>query len=201
MPQDPEGKSFRPFDIVAIGASAGGVEAIRQLLERLPGDLPASVLVVLHRSIERISSLQQVLACKSKLHVVVPHQGEPLRHGICYVGEPDKHLTIGPHSHLNLLPDHFYRTHNIDALFSSLARHAGSRTVGVILSGMLKDGSFGLKAIKEAGGMTLVQSPQEAAYREMPLSAIKYAGSIDLVAPIDGLAVEICRLTGCVGRS
>jgi chemotaxis response regulator CheB len=79
---------------------------------------------------------------------------------------------------------------------SALARHAGKRTIGVILSGLLKDGSFGLKAIKEAGGMVLVQNPAEAAYAEMPQSAIRYDGPVDLIGPIDALATEICRLTG-----
>jgi chemotaxis response regulator CheB len=139
--------------------------------------------------------LRRILARRSNLPVVAPHEGESLRHGICYVGDPDKHLTLGPHSHLHLLPDDFYRAHSIDALFWSLARHAGSRTIGVILSGLLKDGSFGLKAIKEAEGMVLVQSPEEAAYREMPQSAIKY-GPVDVIAPIDLLAAEICRLAG-----
>jgi two-component system chemotaxis response regulator CheB len=193
--QEHQQHSHHP-DIVAIGASAGGVEAIPELLARLPRDLPASVLVVLHRPVDQISSLRRILARRSKLHLATPHEGESLRHGLCYVSEPDKHLTVGPHSHLHLLPNSFYRAHSIDALFWSLARHAGNRTVGVILSGLLKDGSFGLKAIKEAGGIVLVQSPEEAPYREMPQSAIRYGGPIDLVAPIDGLAREICRLTG-----
>jgi chemotaxis response regulator CheB len=83
------------------------------------------------------------------------------------------------------LADGFYRSHSIDALFSSLAHHAEARTIGVILSGLLKDGTFGLKAIKEAGGIALVQDPDEAAYPEMPRSAIKSDGAIDLVGPID----------------
>ena len=95
---------------------------------------------------------------------------------------------------MHLLPDGFYRAHNVDALFCSLARYAGPRTIGVILSGMLKDGTLGLKAIKEAGGVALVQSPEEAAYSDMPCSAIKLDGAIDLVAPVDVLAGEICSL-------
>jgi len=196
MARHSQNEPVRGLDIVAIGASAGGVEAIPRLLERLPADLPASALVVLHRPTEQISALRRILARKSNLPVIAPHEGESLRHGICYLSDPQKHLTLGPHSHLHLLPDHFYRAHSIDALFWSLARHAGSRTIGVILSGLLKDGSFGLKAIKEAGGKVLVQSPEEAAYPEMPQSAIKYDGPIDLIAPIDLLAAEICRLTG-----
>ena len=126
----------------------------------------------------------------------IPHEGDILHHGICYLGEPHRHLTVAPHSRVHLVGNGFYRAHCIDALFCSLARHAGKRTIGVILSGLLKDGSFGLKAIKEAGGMVLVQSPAEAAYAEMPQSAIRYDGPVDLIGPIDALASEICRLTG-----
>ncbi len=97
---------------------------------------------------------------------------------------------------MHLLPDHFYRGHNIDILFFSLARHAGNRTIGVVLSGMLKDGALGLKAIKEAGGVALVQSPQEATFPEMPESAIRYCDAIDFVGPVHALAKEICRLVG-----
>jgi two-component system chemotaxis response regulator CheB len=105
---------------------------------------------------------------------------EQLRHGTCLIGEPDRHLTVGPDLRVHLLPNSFYRSHSIDALFCSLARHAGTRTIGVVLSGMLKDGTLGLKAIKEAGGIALVQSLEEAAYPEMPQSAIKHDGKIDL---------------------
>lgn len=185
-----------PLDIIAIGASAGGVKAISSLLARLPRDLPAAILVVLHRPPERVSALRQILADTSNLRIVVPRGGEQLRHGTCFVGEPDLHLTVNPDLRVHLLADGFYRAHNIDALFCSLARHAGPRTIGVVLSGMLKDGTLGLKAIKEAGGVALVQSPEEAEYSEMPRSAIELDGPIDLVAPIDVLAQEICRRVG-----
>jgi two-component system chemotaxis response regulator CheB len=97
---------------------------------------------------------------------------------------------------VKLLPDAFYRAHNIDALFTSLAQHGGSRAIGVILSGQLKDGTLGLTAIKHAGGVALVQSPSEAKHPEMPENAIKSDGEIDLVAPLDKLAEEISRLVG-----
>ena len=94
------------------------------------------------------------------------------------------------------LPDHRYTTRNIDQLFISLARHYGARTIGVVLSGQLDDGTRGLAAIKKAGGIAMVQSPNEAAYPEMPRNAITYDGPVDLVAPISDLAAEITRLTG-----
>jgi len=183
-------------DIIAIGASAGGVEAISHLLKKFPPNFRGSVLVVLHRSPERISYLHNILSRATKLHVVIPDDGDPIKPNTCFISPPDQHLTIGPGLRVRLLPDAFYRSHNIDALFMSLAQHAGSRAIGVILSGQLKDGTLGLTAIKHAGGVSLVQSPSEAKYPEMPENAIKYDGAIDMVAPLDNLAEEIFHLVG-----
>ena len=143
--------------------------------------------------------MQGILSRRSQLRVVIPSQGDRLDYGVCVVGTPEQHLTVGPGLQLHLVPNHFYRSHNIDALFNSLARIAGNRTIGVILSGMLKDGALGLKAIKEAGGTALVQSREEAAYAEMPTSAIKHDGAIDLIAPVSKIAADIVRLAGRVG--
>lgn len=183
-----------PIDVVAIGASAGGVEALSKLLHALPADLPAAVLVTLHRPVERESQLHHVLAQVSRLPVVVARQGEQLRPGKCYLGSPYRHLTVGPGLVANLVHDGFYRGHNIDLLFSSLARNAGKRTIGVVLTGLLKDGTQGLVALKEAGGKALVQSLVEARFDDMPRSAIAFDGPIDKIAPIGELAREICRL-------
>jgi two-component system chemotaxis response regulator CheB len=151
-------------DIVAVGASSGGIEA-----------------------------LQSLLAALSDLDAV---HGELLHRGVCYIAEPSQHLMVGPGLRADLLPDHRYTTRNIDQLFISLARHYGARTIGVVLSGQLDDGTRGLAAIKRAGGIAMVQSPDESAYPEMPRNAIKYDGSVDLVAPTSDLAAEITRLTG-----
>jgi two-component system chemotaxis response regulator CheB len=182
-------------DIVAVGASAGGVEAMCQLVAFLPAGLSASIMLVLHRPAKSVSHLRDVLARHSRLPVVIAVDGEALRHGVCYVGEPTSHLTVGPDLKVRLLEDGIYGAHNIDALFFSLARYAGQRTIGVILSGTLRDGTEGLAAIKEAGGVALVQSPEEAAFADMPRNAIGFDGPVDLVAPIHLLAKEICRLT------
>ena len=184
------------FDIVAIGASAGGVNAIPKLLSQLPDDLAAAVLVVIHRDPGRTSYMHDILQDEARLKVVIPKQGDRLEYGVCIIGTPQQHLTIGPGLHVHLLPDHFYRGHNIDALFNSLARNVGSRTIGVILSGYLKDGTQGLKAIKESGGMAFVQSPHEASCPDMPRNAIQHNGRIDLIAPVTKLAEEIVRIVG-----
>ena len=182
-------------DIVAIGASSGGVEALQRLLAAL-SELDAIVLVVLHRPANRISFLREILVRKSRMSVVIARHGELLHRGVCYIAEPSQHLMVGPGLRTDPLPDHRYTTRNIDQLFISLARHYGARTIGVVLSGQLDDGTRGLAAIKKAGGIAMVQSPDEAAYPEMPRNAIRYDGPVDLIAPISGLAVEITRLTG-----
>jgi len=190
----------RPIDVVAIGASAGGVEALSKLLHALPADLPAAVLITLHRPVARESQLQQILARVSRLPVVVARQGERLLPGKCYLGSPSRHLTVGPGLVANLVHDGFYRGHNIDLLFSSLARNAGKRAIGVVLSGLLKDGSQGLVALKEVGGKALVQSPGEARFKDMPRSAIEFDGAVDKIGPVGELAHEICRLVHSNGR-
>lgn len=183
-----------PIDIVAIGASAGGVETLSKLLHLLPADLPATVLVTLHRPVSRESQLPQILARASRLPVIVAKQGEKLQPRTCYLGAPSRHLAIGPGLVARLVHDGFYRGHNIDLLFTSLARNAGPRTVGVVLSGLMKDGTQGLAALKEAGGKALVQSLVEAPFKDMPRSAIEYDGAIDMIGPVHDLAQEICRL-------
>jgi chemotaxis response regulator CheB len=178
-------------DIVAIGASSGGIEALQSILEGL-ADIDAIVSVVLHRPANRTSYLRDILLRNVRMPVVVTRHGERLHKGVCYIGEPSQHLMVDS----DLRADLLYTTRNIDEPFISLARHFGPRTIGVVLSGQLDDGTRGLAAIKKAGGIAMVQSPEEAAYPDMPRNAIKYDGQVDLVAPIGDLAAEIIRLTG-----
>ncbi len=183
------------MDILAIGASAGGIEALIALLKALPRNLPATVLVVVHRAPGKASLLPQILARATGHRVVVAQDGEELRNGTRYIGMPDRHLMMGNDHRLYLFPDGIYRGRNIDALFSSLAHHAGKRTIGVILSGLLKDGTDGLREIKQAGGIALVQNPEETMFSDMPKNAIIYDGPVDFVGSVQNLADEICRRT------
>jgi two-component system, chemotaxis family, protein-glutamate methylesterase/glutaminase len=137
-------------DIVAIGASSGGIEALQSLLEGL-SDLDAIVLVVLHRPANRASYLRDILVRKCHMPVVVARHGERLHHGVCYIGDPSQHLMVGPGLRADLLPDHRYTTRNIDQLFISLAPHYGPRTIGVVLSGRLDDGTRGLQPSRKPG--------------------------------------------------
>jgi chemotaxis response regulator CheB len=121
-------------DIVAIGASSGRVEALQSLFAALC-NLDAIVLVVLHWPANPASYLRDIQLRKSPMPVVIARHGEVLRHGVCYIAEPSQHLMVGPSFRADLLPDHPHATRNIDPLFISLARHYGTRTIGVVLSG------------------------------------------------------------------
>jgi two-component system, chemotaxis family, protein-glutamate methylesterase/glutaminase len=186
-----------PRDLIAMGASAGGLREITTILELLPADLAAIVLVVLHRPGDQVSHLREVLACKSRMPVVEAAHGEELHAGICYLGQPAGHLGIDRLIHAELTADpggKGRRGRTIDDLFATVARHAGARAIGVLLSGALRDGSKGLAAIKRAGGIIMVQDPAEAQFPDMPANAIAHAGAaIDLVAPTAELARAIER--------
>ena|SRR6516165_1696784 len=177
-------------DIVAIGASSGEIEALQSLLAAI-SDLDAIVFVVLHRPANRTSFLREILMRELRMPVVIARHGELLHHGVCYIAE-----TFAASNGWTWLPDHRYTTRIIDQLFISLAQHYGARTIGVVLSGQLDDGTRGLAVIKKAGGIAMVQSPDEAAYPDMPRNAITYDGPVDLIAPTSDLAAEITRLTG-----
>jgi two-component system chemotaxis response regulator CheB len=139
-------------------------------------------MVVLHRPSERVSALRDVLARLSNMPVVIAGEGETFKKGICYIGEPDQHLAIGFGNDAALVAggNNRLRNRTIDTLFLSLARHAGQRTIGVVLSGSLDDGSRGLAAIHEAGGLTMVLDPKHKP-RGMQQNAIDYDGPISVI--------------------
>ena len=132
--------------MVAIGASGGeGLDDIKALLAILPADLPAVVLVVLHRPSDQISHLKEVLSRVSQMPVLVAKDGERFRAGCCYIGEPDDHLSLAAKSNVRLVEgaQNKHRNRTVDILFHSVAAHARGRGIGVVLSGPLDDGSRG----------------------------------------------------------
>jgi hypothetical protein len=149
---------------VAIGASGGdGLHDIRELLAALPHPVAAVVMVVLHRPVDAISRLREVLATATPASVVVAREGEALEQGRVYIGEPAHHLTLLAGGGAGLVPGvaNEYRNRTVDVLFRSLAAHAGASAVGVVLSGSLDDGSRGLAAIHAARGVTMVLTPPD----------------------------------------
>ncbi len=160
-------------DLVVVGASAGGVEALRSLVSGLPANLPAGVLVVLHLPPGGTSALAGILGATCVLPTTVAEHGAEIEPGHVYVAPPDHHLLVDDGCMLlsDEPPENGHRP-AVDALFRSAARSRGPAVTGIVLSGALDDGTAGLVAIKARGGLTIVQRPDEAAYRGMPDSAL-----------------------------
>ncbi|MDQ6604668.1 MAG: chemotaxis protein CheB [Chloroflexota bacterium] len=162
-------------DIVVIGASAGGVEALMDVVRALPPDLPAALFVVLHVPPDHESMLPRILSHAGPLPAIHPKDGDRIEHGTIYVAPPDYHLLVeqgrvrvvrGPR-------ENRYRP-AVDPLFRSAAQVYGPRVIGVVLSGMLDDGAAGLVAIHARGGIGVVQDPDDALFPGMPTSAMRY---------------------------
>ena len=184
-------------DIVAIGASAGGVHALSEIIGGLPPTLPAAVFTVLHMGeARRESALPAILRRAGRLPVKHPQATERIQRGWVYAAPPDRHMVLADSSvHLVQGPrENGYRP-AIDVLFRSAARTHGRRVIGVVLTGNLDDGTAGLAAIKSAGGLALVQDPAGADFPSMPLSAIENV-AVDRVVPLDRVADTIVALVG-----
>ena len=182
-------------DVVVIGASAGGVEALVSLVHALPSDLDAAVFVVLHVAPEGTSVLADILRRAGPLPAEQARQDDQVRPGRILVAPPDHHLRV---ARQGVLLDHGPRETGhrpaVDALFRSAAAAYGPRVIGVVLSGSRDDGASGLAAIKAAGGIAMAQSPQDALYPSMPQAAIDQVqmdavGSCQELAALIGAAV------------
>ncbi|MCW3038850.1 MAG: CheB methylesterase [Solirubrobacterales bacterium] len=162
-----------PPTAVFVGASAGGVEALSDLLSHLTGELRAPVLIVLHLAPRGKDLLASILDRAGPLAVRTAEHGQTLQAGVAYVGARRRHMVVddGRIALTDGPPEHGARP-AIDPLFRSGARSYGPGAIGVVLSGMLSDGTSGLGAIRAAGGHTLAQDPTQAAYPPMPANAI-----------------------------
>jgi two-component system chemotaxis response regulator CheB len=180
---------------VVIGASAGGVGALVDLVGALPHDLDASVLVVLHLPPTAHSALPQILARHARLRVQSATDGVPLLAGHVYVAPPDLHLTVDDGIVVvGSGPREDGHRPSVNTLFRSAARHWGARAIAVVLSGSLNDGAAGVIAIKQAGGVAMAQHPDEAAVGDMPRHAIE-TGATDAALGVAALAERIVELT------
>jgi len=183
-------------DIVVIGASAGGVEALKHLAPMLSRDLPAAVFVVLHLPPEGRSALPGILSRAGPLPATHPEDGDLIQTGQIYVAPPDHHLVIEDGTiRLSRGPrENGYRP-AIDRLFATAATTYGPRVTGVILSGALDDGTSGLAAVAQAGGATIVQEPAEALYAAMPTNAAANVSDAE-VLPLVLIGERISELAG-----
>ncbi|MDP9151849.1 MAG: chemotaxis protein CheB, partial [Myxococcota bacterium] len=179
---------------IAIGASAGGLDVIREIVRALPRDLPAAVFVVMHVPRAARSMLPEILARSTRLTVVSPRDGHPVEAAHVYVAPPDHHMVLhGGALRLSRGPVENHHRPAIDPLFRSVAASCGAGAVGVIVSGNLDDGTAGLLAIQRAGGTTVVQSPEEAMYSGMPRSAVEHV-SVDHVVSGSEIGPVVAKL-------
>ena len=180
-------------DLVVIGASAGAVPVLLELATQLPAGFPAAVLVVLHVGAHH-SVLPELLKGCGALHARHAVDGQALQPGTIEVAPPDLHLLVeGSRIRLQYGPKENHARPAIDPLFRSAALARGPRVIGVLLSGRLDDGTAGLRAIKQCGGLALVQDPDDAEHPEMPRSALACV-DVDGCVPRSELAHTLLRL-------
>jgi two-component system, chemotaxis family, protein-glutamate methylesterase/glutaminase len=186
----------RRIRTIVVGASAGGIEALRNFVGALPEGFEGIVLVVLHVSPGSTSVLPQILSRAGALEAKHAEDGAEACRGCIYVAPPDHHLLVAD-GHLRLDRGPRVNGHRpaIDLLFQSAADAYGAAAAGVVLSGVLRDGTAGLLAIKRCGGMTFVQDPAEALYQPMPQSAID-AVQPDRIGTAHDLGVAITEAVG-----
>ncbi|MDB5867834.1 MAG: CheB methylesterase [Polaromonas sp.] len=183
-------------DIVVVGGSAGGIEALQGFFRVLPADLEAAILVVLHISPHTPSRLDKVLGYATPLPVVVAEDGAPIENGRVYVASADRHLMVSPQGiRLSRGPKEGRSRPSVDVLFRSAAMAFGSRVIGMVVSGALDDGTAGLWAIKDRHGATCVQNPSQAIHPSMPESAIEHV-EVDYVGTVEALAAHVGKLVG-----
>jgi len=180
--------------IIVIGSSAGGINALKEVLSRLPADLPAAVIIVQHLQSGRLTRLPQYLDRMSSLRVCLAEHGAALLPGLAYLAVPGKHIRI---ENKSLVLDNDEKLNYVrpsaDILFISAARAYGSRVIGVILTGTGKDGAAGCQKIKEKGGVIIAQNEKSSQYFGMPLNAIE-TDCVDYILDIKEIAGKIVEL-------
>lgn len=182
-------------DVIVIGASTGGVEALSGLVKALPPAFPAAIFVVTHTAPHGPGLLAEILSHAGALPATHARDGEIFQTGKIYVAPPDQHMLLGAGGVLRLSrgPKENRSRPAIDPLFRSAALAFGSRVIGVILTGALDDGAAGLAAVKACGGLAVVQSPRDARAPSMPLSALR-AVTADHCVPLSEMGPLLTRL-------
>ena len=181
-------------DIITVGGSAGSLEALQQIVGRLPVQLAAAVFVVVHMPPRGRSLLPELLHGKGGLTSGQAIEGEPIEAGRIYIVPPDRHLLLAEnHIHLSRGPKEGLHRPSINVTFRSAAMTYGSRVIGILLSGMLDDGAAGLWEIAKRRGITIVQDPAEAQFPSMPLHALQDA-DVDYHLPAAEIAELLPRL-------
>ena len=190
--------TLQEISAIVIGASAGGVEALGVLLPALPAQCRASVLIVVHMPRQRPSLLKDLFTARCALLIREAQDKQPLEPGTVYFAPPDYHLMVEPNEDGNpsvaLSVDEpvLFSRPSIDVLFESAAECWGRQLMGIILTGANSDGVRGLAAVSQAGGITVVQDPQEAVADTLPAGAVR-TGLAQHVLPLPGIAALLAQ--------
>ena len=184
------------YDIIVIGGSLGSLEALQQIMAKLPADLPAAVFVVIHTAPDRWSQLPEVLTEFGSMAASAAVHGERIQKGHVYVAPSDNHLSLqGEYVRVVRGPRENGHRPAVDVLFRSAARDFGRRVIGVVLSGQLDCGTAGILAIRARGGLTIVQDPNEATVPDMPRSALEHT-PVDHMLPAAQIGILLAGLAG-----
>lgn len=187
----------RQLSAIAIGGSAGSVDALSQLLPALAADSGVAVLVVVHLPRERDSKLAEIFAKRCRMRLVEAEDKQPIEPGYVYFAPPDYHLLVDRGPAVALSSDELvhYSRPAIDPLFESAADAYSRGLMGIVLSGANEDGAAGLTAVARAGGVTLVQSPAESVASDMPRAAIRAvpASRVLTIAELAALLGGVCQ--------
>lgn len=181
--------------IIVIGTSAGGLAALAQLLGPLKKDLPASLFIVQHLALSSSTGLHvEILQRQTALPCKAAEHGEAIRPGTVYLAPVDHHLMLKEgHVHLTRGPRENGFRPAIDTLFRSAAAHYDARVIGILLTGMLYDGTAGMEAVKRCGGITVVQDPEEAPYPDMPANVLLHM-DVDYCLPVAEIGILVEEL-------
>ncbi len=183
------------FDVVAIAASAGGLNAINVVLSSLPAMFPATIVVVQHLDPRHRSLMAEILARNTSLKVKQAEEGETMLPGTVYIAPPDRHLLVNADGTLALTQSelvHFVRP-SADLLFESVAASHKDRAIAVVLTGTGSDGSMGVQAIKKMGGTVICQDVNSAEFSGMPLAALQ-SKCVDFTLPLEEIAAALVTL-------
>jgi two-component system, chemotaxis family, protein-glutamate methylesterase/glutaminase len=183
------------YDVIAFAASAGGLRSLSHVLEALPGNFPAAIVVVQHLDPRHRSLMADILRRRTALRVKEAEEADLLRAGTVYTAPPNKHLLVHAGGSLALTQTelvHFVRP-SADLLFESTAASYKERVIAVVLSGSGKDGAMGVKAVKKMGGTVIIEDERSAEFPGMPTAAMQ-TGCVDFTLPLDEIAPALLKL-------
>jgi len=184
-----------PYEIIAIASSAGGLHALSKVLNGLPSNLPAVIVVVQHLAPHHRSMMAEILNKRTNLIVKQAEAKDRIKHGTVYIAPPDHHLLVEADQTLTLTQTelvHFVRP-SADLLFESVAGSYKEKAIAVVLTGSGHDGSMGCEAIQKMGGMVIAQSGLSAEFSSMPTSAIA-TNCVDLELDLEDISAALIKL-------